>query len=112
MREQVANRHSLFPRSLKRRDVALYRRIDLEFARVHEHHHSGRESDDFGEGGEIVDGFIGDRARVVNRVMPEGKHHDWAMCSSYDEHAAGKCAVDLPAQIVADGIEAIEFLVT
>ena len=108
--EQVFDGHPLFAGTVKRRDVALHRRLEIELALIDQHHRRGRQPNDLREGREVVHRLRGDRPGIVRAVVPDGRQENHAVAESHRDYPTGKRAVHLRSQIRDDGLEAAVLL--
>ena len=110
MGEQMANRHALLAGPLKRGDVALDGRVEVDLPGVHQDHHRRGQSDHLRQRREVVDRCCGDGPPIVDAVVTDRRNNDVLVGAADHDHRAGECAVDLRTEIIQDRVETTEFI--
>ena len=108
MREEVAHGDALLVGApVELREVALHGRVEGQPSFIHELHAGGRQPDDLGERGEVVERPGIHRARVVRAVAADCGEQRESPVAAHREHGSGKCpAVRLAPEVINHAGEA------
>ena len=107
MRQQVADRDALLPRTLELREIPLHRCVEHQPIRIHEEHRCRGEADHLGQRREVEHRCRVDRARIVGAVASHGgQQRDPAAAPDGHSGAGESAAVHLGAQVRHDRVEA------